>query len=98
MWWFQPRITAASRRDGLVAGEIGSYSWEARIGRGSLSYGINPGTLYKGDGRVARLVLYRRVGTVGLRRKIAAYDRGWLFGRRNNLEVIRKLVEYLEMV
>ena len=98
MFWLQAKITAASRRDGLVAGEVGSYSWEARIGRGPLSYGINPETLYKGEGRVARLVLYRRVGAAGLRRKIAAYDRGWLFGRKYNLEIIRRLVEYLEMV
>ena len=90
------RLTELGGRDGLVRGESGGFRWEVRLARGPVSYGIDPETLYKGQGRVARLVLYAPVGGTGLHRKVAAFDRGWLFGRKEHLTVIRRIVAYLE--
>lgn len=90
------RMTDLGPRDGLVRGEVGRYSWEARLTRGPVSYGLDPETLYKGCGRIARLVLYEALPGTGVRRKVAAFDRGWQFGRKEHLSAIRRVVSYLE--
>lgn len=90
------RLTDLGPRDGVVSGEIGRYLWEARLTRGPVSYGLDPATLYKGGGRIARLVLYERIADHHGRRKVAAFDKGWLFGRKEHLSVIERVVRYLE--
>jgi hypothetical protein len=90
------RLTDLGPRDGLLRGEIGSYCWEARLARGPVSFGLDPETLYKGRGRIARLILYRRMGQTGCTRKVAAFDRGWRFGRKAHLPLLARIVAYLE--
>lgn len=89
-------LTELGPRDGIMAGEVGGYRWEARLARGPVSYGLDPETLYKGKGRVARLVLFEQVAGCRAGRKVAAFDRGWLFGRREHLSLIGRIVGYLE--
>lgn len=84
-------------RDGVMRGECGRYRWEARMARGPVSYGLDPGTLYKGQGRIVRLVLYETLaGRAGAHRKVAAYDRGWQYGRKEHFGTIQSVVRYLE--
>lgn len=90
------RLIDLGPRDGVMHGECGPYRWEARLTRGPVSYGLDPGTLYKGQGRVARLVLYEAIAGTGLGRKVAAYDRGWQYGRRQYMAVLKRVVSYLE--
>jgi hypothetical protein len=90
------RLTDVGPRDGIIRGEYGPYRWEVRMARGPVSYGLDPRTLYKGAGRIARLVLYQPMGTSGVYRKVAAFDRGWLFGRSRHLAAITRVVGYLE--
>jgi hypothetical protein len=88
------RLTDLGPRDGVMQGTCGPYHWEARMARGPVSYGLDPHTLYKGGGRIVRLVLYEQLA--GTRRKVAAYDRTWQFGRKEHLATIERLVRYLE--
>ena len=90
------RLTDAGTRDGLVRGELGPYRWEARLTRGPVSYCLDPRTLYKGRGRIARLILWQQIPGTRLCRKVAAFDRGWLFGRKAHLTAIAKVVRYLD--
>jgi hypothetical protein len=90
------RLTELGPRDGLIRGEVGRYHWEARLTRGPVSYGLDPQSLYKGIGRIARLVLYEISPQTGARRKVAAFDRGWQFGRQSYLSAIERVVGYLE--
>lgn len=90
------RLTDIGSRDGLLRGEAGPFHWEARLARGPVSYGLNPRTLYKGGGRVARLVLYRQVGETACTRKVAAFDGGWQFGRKAYLALLARIVAFLE--
>ncbi|MFZ5815191.1 MAG: DUF7678 domain-containing protein [Bacillota bacterium] len=90
------RLVELGARDGLVRGECGSYRWEARLARGPVSYGLHPSTLYKGEGRIARLVLYEPIPGTRLQRKVAAYDRGWQFGRQQHIHLLQRVVRYLE--
>jgi hypothetical protein len=90
------RLTDLGPRDGVMRGELGRYHWEVRMVRGPVSYGLDPQTLYKGPGRIARLVLYECIAATGAGRKVAAFDRGWLFGRKAHLAVITRVVQYLE--
>mgnify|MGYP000002602815 CR=1 FL=1 len=92
------RLLDAGMRDGLLRGECGAYRWEVRLTRGPVSYGIDPVTLYKGRGRVARLVLYAPIPGTRLMRKVAAFDRGWRFGRQEHLPILRRVVGYLESI
>lgn len=89
------RLTDLGPRDGLVRGELGRYRWEARLTRGPVSYGLNPETLLKGSGRIARLVLYEQIPGMRHGRKVAAFERGWQFGRKEYLALIRRVVSYL---
>lgn len=97
------RVIERVPASGVVWGRIGRYTWEARLGRKALSYGLNPQSLYKGGGRVARLVLYEQVAVAAngdpVLRKVAAYNGqagGWLFGRKRHLQVLWPLVRALE--
>jgi len=90
------RLVELGPRDGVLRGECGPYHWEARLARGPVSYGLDPATLYKGPGRVARLVLYEQIAGTHVKRKVAAFDRGWLFGRKEHLTTLRRVVSYLE--
>lgn len=97
------RVTERVPASGIVWGRIGRYTWEARLGRKALSYGLNPQSLYKGGGRVARLVLYEEAGMTRqgepVLRKVAVYNGqagGWLFGRKRHLPVLWPLVRALE--
>ncbi|MEW8979163.1 MAG: hypothetical protein AB2385_12220 [Symbiobacterium sp.] len=90
------RLLDVGTRDGLLRGECGPYHWEVRLTRGPVSYGLDPVTLYKGRGRIARLVLYAPIPGTRLLRKVAAFDRGWLFGRRRYLAVVQRVVGYVE--
>lgn len=92
------RLTRVGARDGLMEGEFGPYRWEARLARAPVSYGLNPESLYKGYGRVARLVLYESLPGTHLAHKVAAFDKGWLFGRRAHSSAISRVVRYLERV
>lgn len=90
------RMTDLGPRDGLICGEIGHHRWEVRRARGPVSYGLNPQSLYKGAGRIVRLVLFAHIPGTGCWRKVAAFDRGWQFGRAEYLSAIRRVVRYLE--
>lgn len=92
----QVRLVDVGPRDGLVKGECGQYHWEARLARGKVSYGLDPETLYKGQGRIARLVLYEKIPGTSLHRKVAAYDKGWQFGRRHYMRVLQSVAQYLD--
>ncbi len=81
---------------GPVTGRCGEFRWEAYLAGGPVSYGLHPGTLYKGPGRIVQLVVYIPIGQTGLWRKAAAFHRGWLFGRREHLALIRQVVGDLE--
>lgn len=90
------RLTDLGPRDGVMRGEVGRYRWEARMTRGPVSYGLDPASLYKGYGRIVRLVVYEELAPRGACRKVAAFDRGWSFGRKEHLSVIERVVRYLE--
>lgn len=91
MSWWSARPAA-----GPAEGRAGEYRWEAYLARGPVSYGLNPATLYKGYGRIIRLVLYAPVAGTGLWQKVAAFHRCWLYGRREHLAIIRQIVGELE--
>jgi hypothetical protein len=90
------RLEELGERDGLIKGQCGAYQWEARLTRGPVSYGLDPQTLYKGRGRIARLILYERLSGTRSKRKVAAFDRGWLFGRMEHIRTVQRVVGYLE--
>lgn len=90
------RLIDLGPRDGVMKGECGPYRWEARLTRGPVSYGLDPKTLYKGEGRIARLVLYEAIPGTALSRKVAAYDRGWHFGRTQYMPILKQVAVYLE--
>lgn len=89
------RLTELGPRDGVIRGEAGRFRWEARLTRGPVSYGLDPETLLKGPGRIARLVLYETVPGTRLDRKVALFDRGWQYGRKEHLTAVRRVVAYL---
>ncbi len=97
MFGFGPavRLTDLGPRDGIVRGEVGRFAWEARLARSPVSYGLDPDTLYKGYGRIARLVLLEQIPGTRTCRKVAAFDRGWQFGRKEHLGLIERVVKYL---
>lgn len=84
--------------EGYVRGELGSYIYEARLTRGTVSYGLDPDSLYKGWSRLARLVIYQKLtgDPEGPTRKLASYDRGWHFGRQKHLALVRRVVRQLD--
>lgn len=97
------RVTEPQSESGVIGGRYGRYRWVARLGRRPLSYGLNPDTLYKGGGRVARLVLYEPAGITAtgeqVLRKVAAFNGqtgGWQFGRKRHLDILEPLVRSLE--
>ncbi|MCL5039354.1 MAG: hypothetical protein M1299_05960 [Firmicutes bacterium] len=98
------RLTNLGPRDGLVTGEAGSFLWEARLARRPVSYGLDSITLYKGSGRIVQLALYEKMradpADGGIyhvtHRKVAAYNAGWLYGRKRHLAIIRRIVNFLE--
>lgn len=92
---FGMRLTELGARDGLVRGEAGNYTWEVRLTRGPVSYGLDPESLYKGHGRIARLVLYEALPGTRVARKVALFDRGWQFGRKEHLAIVQRVVRYL---
>lgn len=102
-WWEWP-LTGKERAAGGAAagdsaikqGRLGSIAWEARLTARPVSYGLNPRTLLKGQGRVARLVLYQSIGRAKVPHKLAVYDRGWHFGRKRHLALIQRVVAELE--
>jgi hypothetical protein len=94
----QVRLVDIGPRDGLVRGECGRYHWEARLARGKVSYGLDPDTLYKGHGRIARLVLYETIHGTHVQRKVAAYDMGWQFGRQQYIRILQHVARYLDRV
>lgn len=85
----------AGNRSILRSGRFGTISWEARVAAGPVSYGLNPNTLLKGRGRVARLVVYQHIGRQELPHKVAVYDRGWHFGRKQHLPIIQRVMAEL---
>jgi hypothetical protein len=90
------RLTDVGPRDGLIRGECGRFRWEVRRTRGPVSYGLDPSTLYKGAGCIARLILYEPITGSGAWRKAAAFNGGWLFGRKEYITTIRRVVTYLD--
>lgn len=106
LFWNPVRITDLNERDGTLRGEVGQYLWEARLARKPIIDGLDPSSLYKGYGRIIRLVVFEKLaeteeGLAGghrpwLFRKVASYDRGWYFGRRRHLPVIQRIVQHLE--
>ncbi|HYF96355.1 MAG TPA: hypothetical protein VD969_29460 [Symbiobacteriaceae bacterium] len=96
MFGFSVQLRELGPRDGIMRGECGRYRWEARMARGPVSYGLDPATLYKGPGRIVRLVLYEELSRSGAGHKVAAFDRGWLYGRKEHLAIVQRVVRYLE--
>lgn len=89
------RVTDPGPRDGILRGYTGDCEFEIRLARDAVSYGLDPDSLYKGGGRITRLVLYRMVND-DVCVKVAAFDRGWLYGRQRHLGTVRRIVDYLE--
>jgi hypothetical protein len=89
------RVTDPGERDGILKGYTGDCEFEVRLARNPVSYGLDPDTLYKRGGRITRLVLYRPLND-SFCIKVAAFDRGWLYGRRQHLGAVRRIVDYLE--
>ncbi|MGE5589612.1 MAG: hypothetical protein ACM3ZA_03125 [Bacillota bacterium] len=77
-------------------GWLGGVAWEARVTVRPVSYGLNPRTLLKGQGRVARLVVYQQIGRAQVPHKLAVYDRGWRYGRKRHLVLIQRIMSELE--
>lgn len=102
-WWEwalavkgKPSGTAGAAKSAIKKGCLGPVAWEARVTARPVSYGINPRTLLKGQGRVARLVLYQSIGRAEVPHKLAVYDHGWHFGRKRHLGLIQRVVAELE--
>lgn len=57
-----PKITVESKNNqyGIIYGRIDDYNWYALVQKEKVSYGINPVTLEKGDGKVSRLFVYKK--------------------------------------
>lgn len=91
-------VVLQQRQGGRVSGIIDDYRWEAYVAREPVSYGLNPQNLYKGRGRVVRLVLFVPVIGGRLWRKVASYNRGWLFGRKAHLRLLARVVAELEQM
>lgn len=81
--------------DGVVAGHWGHYGYTVRLTRGPVSYGLNRKTLYKGDGRIAQLRIWR-FDPQGMMVTLALYDHGWRFGRLRHLQLVRRLVRTID--
>ncbi|MHB9144844.1 MAG: hypothetical protein ACYC5Y_05860 [Symbiobacteriia bacterium] len=103
MSWFGWALAAketgnsmAAGRSAVRRGRFGTVSWEARVAASPVSYGLNPSTLLKGRGRVARLVVYQHIGRQEVPHKLAVYDRGWHFGRKRHLPIIQRVMAELE--
>lgn len=90
------RLTDPGPRDGILKGFVGDYLFEARLARGAVSYGLDPDSLYKGHGRIIRLTLHRCLVHQDVTLKVAAFDHGWLYGRKDHLNTVRRIVDYLE--
>lgn len=88
-------INRRFEQDGVIAGHIGRYGFQARLTQGPVSYGLNHRTLYKGQGRIAQLRLWR-FDRSGEMVTLALYDRGWRFGRLEHLGIVRRLVQVLD--
>ncbi len=102
-WWEWGLATRerSGEREGAAAptmrrGRIGTIAWEARVTGRPVSYGMNPRTLLKGQGRVTRLVVYQQIGRAEVPHKLALYDGGWQYGRKHNLAVIQRVMAELE--
>lgn len=80
----------------VLTGQVGEYRWEVHLAQAPVSYGLDPQTLYKGRGRIVRLVIYAPVGNTGVWRKVAAFHRGWLFGRKQYLAAVRQVAALVE--
>lgn len=94
--WWKAASVSVPVRTGHVEGQWGNYRWEAFLARAPVSYGLDSVSLYKKGGRIVRLALYARLPGTRLWRKVAAYHRGWLFGRKRYLAVIRQVVSQIE--
>lgn len=82
-------------QDGLIAGHLGDYGFVARLTQGPVYYGLNRRTLYKGDGRIAQLRIWR-FGREGNIETLVLYDHGWHYGRMRHLRLVRRLVDALD--
>jgi len=81
--------------DGVIAGHLGKFGFMVRLTQGPVSYGLNRSTLYKGQGRIAHLRLWR-FDERGKMITLALYDHGWRFGRLAHLSLVRRLVRSLD--
>lgn len=102
-WWewvlaAQEHTRARTRAEGAGTrqGRLGTVAWEARVTSRPVSYGLNPRTLLKGEGRVVRLVVYQQIGRAQVPHKLAVYDRGWQYGRKRHLTLIQSIMTQLE--
>ena len=79
-----------------LEGRIGGFRYEARLARAPVSYGLNPRSLYKGQGRITALSLFAPHPGTSLERRVARYAGGWIFGRQHHLALLAKLVSRLD--
>ncbi len=91
---------------GYIKGRVEDFYWYALVHKEKLDYGINPQNLQKGYGRISRLCVYKEViENIGnpylpiskIRRYIYAnYKRDWDVLSNSHIDMIKKLVNYLE--
>ncbi|WP_434578938.1 hypothetical protein [Thermoanaerobacterium thermosaccharolyticum] len=97
------KVYSKTNKYGIIYGKIDSYNWYALVQDDIVDYGINPNTLAKGSGRVSRLFVYKEVNVDTLNQNtvkdsvIADYRHSWNLLKSDQKELIKKLVNYLEL-
>ncbi|ABY93498.1 MAG: Uncharacterized protein XD65_0006 [Caldanaerobacter subterraneus] len=98
-----PKITVESKNNqyGIIYGRIDDYNWYALVQKEKVSYGINPVTLEKGDGKVSRLFVYKKFSSKipndFIKSVVADYRHKWNWLEKDKKELITRLVNYLEL-
>ncbi len=99
-------IRAENYRKGLIYGEINDMEWFALVHKEQNTFGINPGNLRVGQGRVMKLCVFKdSIDKEGNPNKLifktsrsiyAEYDKKWEVLNVKYYDVIFNLVNYLE--
>lgn len=97
------KVYSKTNKYGIIYGKIDNYNWYALVQNDIVDYGINPNTLAKGSGKVSRLFVYKEVNVDTLNQNtvkesvIADYRHNWNLLSSDKKELIKKLVNYLEL-
>ncbi|HHV73118.1 MAG TPA: hypothetical protein GXX41_00400 [Thermoanaerobacterium sp.] len=97
------KVYSKTNKYGIIYGKIDDYNWYALVQADVVDYGINPETLSKGVGRVSRLFIYKDIERDVLNQStisesvIADYRHKWNFINDDKKDIVKKLVNYLEL-